>query len=112
VADEAGSALDELREIARGLHPGALGDGGLKPALTTLTRRSTVPVCLDVRLDRRLPELIEIAAYYAVAEALPSTAKHARATGDDVLWIQVRDDGRGGAHLGGGKGVGRAHGPD
>jgi signal transduction histidine kinase len=106
-------AQDELREIARGIHPAALTDGGLTPALKALARRSAVPVRLDLHLDRRLPEPIEIAAYYAIAEALTNTAKHAHATvvdlavqgADDGLRIAVHDDGRGGADLTRGTGL-------
>jgi GAF domain-containing protein len=107
------SVLDELREIARGLHPATMAHGGLRPALKALARRSAVPVRLDVRLEGRLPEQIEIAAYYVVAEALTNTAKHAHATaadievatGDGVLRVSARDDGRGGAHFGHGSGL-------
>jgi signal transduction histidine kinase len=113
VANGLGGALDELREIARGLHPTALADGGLSSALKTLGRRSAVPVRLDVRLHRRLPDPVELAAYYTVAEALTNAAKHAQATvvdvqvdsGDGHLRIQVHDDGRGGADLLGGSGL-------
>jgi signal transduction histidine kinase len=105
--------LEELREIARGLHPAILADGGLRPALKTLARRSAVPVHLDIRVDRRLPDLVEIAAYYTVSEALTNAAKHARATtahievtpGDGVLHLRVRDDGRGGADFSQGTGL-------
>jgi signal transduction histidine kinase/ketosteroid isomerase-like protein len=97
--------LDELREIARGLHPAVLARGGLSPALKTLARRSPVPVRLDVAVEGRLPEPVELAAYYAVAEALTNAAKHADATvvdisvatGDGLLRMELRDDGRGGA---------------
>ncbi|HEY0695471.1 MAG TPA: GAF domain-containing protein, partial [Kribbella sp.] len=107
------AVLDELREIARGIHPAILAEGGLRPALKTLARRSAVPVHLDVRVDGRLPEQIEIAAYYVVAEALTNIAKHAHAsvadvqvaTGDGVLRVSVRDDGRGGAGFGHGSGL-------
>ncbi|MCU1615129.1 MAG: hypothetical protein JWO98_2669 [Frankiales bacterium] len=105
VANGLTGVLDELREIARGLHPAALAEGGLPPALKTLARRSAVPVHLDLGVDRRLPEPIELAAYYVVAEALTNTAKHSSATVIDVevaadagmLRVRVRDDGRGGA---------------
>jgi signal transduction histidine kinase len=108
------SALDELRELARGIHPAILAERGLPQALKTLARRSAVPVELDVRADRRLPEPIEIAAYYLVAEALTNVAKHAHAStvhvevdiaDSDVLRIRVRDDGRGGANLADGSGL-------
>jgi signal transduction histidine kinase len=105
--------LEELREIARGIHPANLAEGGLRPALKTLARRSAVPVRLDVRVDGRLPEQIEIAAYYVVAEALTNIAKHAHAsvvdvqvaTRDGLLRVSVRDDGRGGASFGHGSGL-------
>ena len=105
--------LEELREIARGLHPAILADSGLRPALETLARRSAVPVCLDVPVDGRLPDPVEIAAYYAVSEALTNAAKHAHAsavdvqveTGDGALHIHVHDDGRGGADFGHGSGL-------
>jgi signal transduction histidine kinase len=106
VAEGLTSVLDELRELARGLHPAALAEGGLRPALKTLARRSPVPVRLiDVGVDQRLPQAIELAAYYVVSEALTNTAKHAAATDievrvaadDGVLRVRVHDDGRGGA---------------
>jgi signal transduction histidine kinase len=104
---------EELREIARGLHPAVLADGGLRPALTALARRSAVPVRMDVQIADRLPEHIEIAAYYVVTEALTNAAKHAQATAtevevtvnDDVLRVRVRDDGRGGADFARGSGL-------
>jgi signal transduction histidine kinase len=108
VADGLTGVLDELRELARGLHPAALADGGLRPALKALARRSAVPVRLDARLDGRLPDPVELAAYYVIAEALTNTAKHAAATTIDVqvapdagtLRIRVHDDGRGTGLLG------------
>jgi signal transduction histidine kinase len=116
LATEVTDALDELRELARGIHPAILAEGGLRPALKGLVRRSAVPVELTVRIDRRLPEQIEIAAYYLVAEALTNVAKHAHASvvhveaataHDDreALRIVVHDDGRGGADLAGGSGL-------
>jgi signal transduction histidine kinase len=113
VADELTGVLEELREIARGLHPATLAEGGLRPALKSLARRSAVPVRIDVGVDRRLPEPIELAAYYVIAEALTNTAKHAAATVIDVevaadagtLQVRVRDDGRGGADLTHGTGL-------
>jgi len=105
--------LQELREIARGLHPAILTEGGLPPALKTLARRSALPVHLDIQIGRRLPEPVETAAYYSVTEALTNAAKHARATAadvqvtenDGVLHVRVRDDGRGGADLSHGSGL-------
>jgi signal transduction histidine kinase len=99
------SVLEELREISRGLHPAILSEAGLAPALRALARRSLVPVELDVHVDGRLPERIEITAYYIVAEALANAAKHAQATlvrvrmdpPGRVLRIVVADDGIGGA---------------
>src|SRR5439155_3937696 len=79
LAAETTSALDELRELARGIHPAILSEGGLHSALKALARRCAVPVELDIRLDRRLPEPIETAAYYLVAEAVTNAAKHAGA---------------------------------
>jgi signal transduction histidine kinase len=105
--------LEELREIARGLHPAILADGGLRPAVKTLARRSAVPVRLDIQVEGRLPEPVETAAYYTVAEALTNAAKHARATAADVqvtatrgvLHVRVRDNGRGGAGYSDGSGL-------
>ena len=113
VATGLGEALDELREIARGIHPAALAEGGLRPALKVLARRSAVPVRLDVRVDGRLPEQVELAAYYVVSETLTNAAKHAAASGvhvevqagQGVLRIEVRDDGRGGATFAHGSGL-------
>jgi signal transduction histidine kinase len=115
VAGEISGVLDELREIARGIHPAILAEGGLRPALTTLARRSAIPVRLDLGLEsgRRLPEPVELAAYYVINEALANTAKHAHATRVDVrvtadsglLRISVRDDGHGGADPARGSGL-------
>ena len=105
--------LAEVREIARGLHPAVLATGGLRPALRVLARRSAVPVRLHVQVAGRLPDPVEIAAYYSVAEALANTAKHAGASAadvwvtaaDGVLRVRVRDDGRGGADFAGSSGL-------
>jgi signal transduction histidine kinase len=105
--------LDELREIARGLHPAILADSGLAAALKTLARRSAVPVHLDILLDRRLPEPVETAAYYTVSEAVTNTVKHSGATAADVqvadtdggLHVRVRDNGCGGADIRRGSGL-------
>jgi signal transduction histidine kinase len=107
------AALEELREIARGIHPAVLGQGGLRPALRALARRCPIPVDLHVQVAGRPPDQVEIAAYYVVAEALTNTAKHAHASiaevevaaDDGVLRICVRDDGRGGADFGHGSGL-------
>ncbi|HEX4399626.1 MAG TPA: GAF domain-containing protein, partial [Trebonia sp.] len=87
---EVTEVLDELREIAHGIHPAILTVGGLRPALEALARRSAVPVSLDISVAERLPEPVEIAAYYAVSEALTNTAKHAHASGADVE-VAARD---------------------
>ena len=102
-AATATGALDELREIARGIHPAILAEDGLRRALTVLARRSPVPVDLQVGAGARLPEPVEVSAYYVVAEALTNVARHARAAAvsvevqvaDDVLCVAVRDDGAG-----------------
>ena len=105
--------LDELREISSGIHPAILSEGGIAPALKTLARRSPVPVALDVRVEGRLPESVEVAAYYVVAEMLTNAAKHAQASAvhvdvarvDGVLHLSVRDDGVGGAEPARGSGL-------
>jgi signal transduction histidine kinase len=110
---EATGALEELRKLARGIHPAILAQSGLRPALMTLARRSPVPVDLDMHADGRLPEHVEVSAYYVVAEALTNTAKHARASAvsvkvevvGQVLRVAVRDDGAGGAALADGTGL-------
>jgi GAF domain-containing protein len=110
---EVTSVLEEMGEIARGLHPAVLTESGLRPALRVLARRSAVPVSLDVRTAGRLPEPVEIAAYYAVSEALTNTVKHGHASAaevevverDGVLEVCIRDDGRGGADFGRGSGL-------
>jgi signal transduction histidine kinase len=104
---------EELREISHGLHPAALARAGLGPAIKALARRSTLPVTLDAAVPRRLPETVEVAAYYVVAEALTNVAKYAQAsevivtvTEDaEVLNLQVRDNGIGGADFGNGSGL-------
>jgi signal transduction histidine kinase len=105
--------LDDLRETARGLHPVILSHGGLAPALKALGRRSAIPVEFDLRGRDRLPEPVEVAAYYVVAEALTNAAKHAHASfvrveaevinGD--LSVSVQDDGVGGADPARGSGL-------
>jgi PAS domain S-box-containing protein len=103
----------EIQEISRGIHPAILSKGGLAPALKTLARRSAVPVKLELGVDGRLPESVEVAAYYVVAEALTNAAKHARASQvtvcvqahDADLHLSIRDDGIGGADLSKGSGL-------
>ena len=99
------AAAEDLQEISRGIHPAILSQGGLGRALRTLARRSSIPVGLDVTAHARLPEPIEVAAYYVASEALANATKHAQAsrihvslaTRDDRLLLSIRDDGVGGA---------------
>jgi len=113
VASGLGGVQDDLREISRGIHPAILAEGGLGPALKTLARRSAIPVDLDVRVDGRVPEAFEVAAYYAVSEILANAAKHSQAsvvrvdvaTHEGTLYLSVRDDGIGGADPTGGSGL-------
>jgi signal transduction histidine kinase/uncharacterized protein YoaH (UPF0181 family) len=105
--------IDELREISQGIHPAILSKAGLRPALRALGRRSAIPVDMDVRIEGRLPEPIEVGAYYVVSEMLTNAAKHARASvvevhaevSDGTLRVCVRDDGIGGADPEGGSGL-------
>jgi len=107
------STLDELREIARGIHPAILVQGGLGPALRTLARRCPIPVELELDVPSRLAEPVEVATYYVVAEALTNAAKHAEASlvrvigaaRDGVLHVCVQDDGVGGASTARGSGL-------
>jgi signal transduction histidine kinase len=113
VADELGGVVEDLREIARGIHPAILSEGGLAPALRTLARRAAIAVELDVAVIGRLPEPIEVAAYYVVSEALTNATKHAHASvvwvavdqRDDRLHLSIRDDGAGGADPARGSGL-------
>ena len=112
-SDEVGEILEALVEIARGIHPAILSQGGLEPALDNLARRSAVPVELNAEIEDALPDAVEVAAYYVVSEALTNVAKHARAssvqvtvtTADGSLTLTVRDDGVGGAAKGAGSGL-------
>ncbi len=105
--------LEELRELSSGIHPAILSLGGLGPALKTLARRSAVPVDLDIPRQARLPAQVEVAAYFVISEALANTAKHAHAArarvrvelNDDVLKVQISDDGVGGADPSRGSGL-------
>jgi signal transduction histidine kinase len=113
VAQGLAAALEELRDYARGIHPALLAERGLGAAVKALGRRSTVPVELELHMDGRLPEQIEVGAYYVISEALANAAKHANASSvvidvdasDDVLRVSVRDDGVGGADLSRGSGL-------
>jgi GAF domain-containing protein len=112
-ADGLRGVLEELQEISRGIHPAILSKGGLEPALRTLARRSALSVNLDLRAGRRLPEAVEVAAYYVVSEALANAAKHADASAvhveldvhDATMRLAIRDDGAGGADPGQGSGL-------
>jgi signal transduction histidine kinase len=113
VARELMSVIDELREISRGIHPEVLSRAGLRSALRALSRRSATPVDMDVRIEGRLPEPVEVGAYYVVSETLTNAAKHARSSvvevdaeaSDGTLRVCVRDDGVGGADPGLGSGL-------
>ena len=102
------AALAELREIAHGIHPTALSQGGLRPAMAALARRCPIPVDLHVQVAGRISAPIEIAAYFVASEALANAGKHAHATaaevtvavGEGVLRVCVHDNGRGGATVG------------
>ena len=106
-------AIEELRAITSGLHPAVLEKHGLAPALRELVRRGSLPVRLDVEVSGRLPERVEVAAYYVVSEALTNAAKHARASAvnvklsmaQDALRLVVTDDGAGGADPSRGSGL-------
>jgi signal transduction histidine kinase len=107
------TALAELRELARGLHPAVLTERGVPAALQTLAARSPVPVVLDADLDGRLPPAHEAALYFVAAEALTNVAKYAKASAVEVTlhgddrWaeIAVADDGVGGARAEDGSGL-------
>ena len=107
------SVLDDLREISRGLHPATLSRSGLRNALEALTQRSEVPTRLNVRIDRNLPDHIQVAIYYTVSEALTNVAKYSHAVRVDIdlsveettLKLRVNDDGVGGADPARGSGL-------
>jgi signal transduction histidine kinase len=106
-------SLDELRDVARGLHPAVLSGHGLEVALESLAATSAVPVTLTVELDGRVSESIEVAAYYVVSESLANVGKHARADAATIavsrqngdLVVEVVDDGIGGADTEAGSGL-------
>ncbi|MER5212512.1 sensor domain-containing protein [Streptomyces sp. NPDC002838] len=106
-------ALQELRDLARGIHPAVLTDRGLDAALSSVASRCTVPVKVTADLDSRPVAAIEGIAYFTVSELLQNVSKHSGARSaavdvwrsDDRLLIQVRDDGRGGARLDAGTGM-------
>jgi signal transduction histidine kinase len=111
--EELALAIDELRELARGLHPPILTERGLRVALESLANRSPMPVRIEAPLARRLPDEIETALYYLVAEALTNATKHAQASSatvrlsvaGDRVTVRVRDDGTGGAAVRAGGGL-------
>jgi signal transduction histidine kinase len=113
LADELVAALEALREISRGIHPAILSEGGLEPALKGLARRCPVPVAVDLQIDSRLDEALEVTAYYVVSEAFSNTVKYAEASilelgvasGDGYLALSIRDDGVGGADPSRGSGL-------
>jgi PAS domain S-box-containing protein len=108
-----GTVLDDVREIAQGVHPATLSQWGLEPAIRALARRSPIPVELELGVPGRLPQSAEIAIYYVISEALANVAKHARATHAAVTvsletgWLRamIRDDGVGGADTARGSGI-------
>ena len=105
-SEELSHALDELRELARGIHPAVLTDRGLAPAVGALAERAPLPVTIESELDERLPAAVEAAAYYVVSETLTNVAKYAGATSvairlrreGDRAFVEVSDDGIGGAN--------------
>lgn len=106
-------AVDELRELSRGVHPKALTDHGLPEAVGNLTARSALPVTVDIRLPHRPPAAVESAAYFVVAESLANATKHSTATRAevharlhaDVLTLSITDNGVGGADPAAGTGL-------
>ena len=112
--EEAKRALAEIRDLIRGIHPAVLTDRGLDAAVSALAGRSLVPTSVDVELDERPPEAAEITAYFVIAEALTNVARHSGASEarvlvrressfrsgnrpEDLLVVEVEDDGVGGA---------------
>jgi signal transduction histidine kinase len=111
--EDAKTALVELRDLARGIHPAILTDRGLDAAVSALAARCPVPCTVAIALDRRLPAAVESAAYFTVAEALANVAKHSAAQRCEIagtidsgwLVVEVRDDGRGGVDETSGTGI-------
>jgi signal transduction histidine kinase len=112
-ADDLDAAIGALRDLARGIHPAVLSDRGLASALAALAQRAPLPVELDGCPDGRLPEPVEAAAYFVVAESITNVVRYAQATharvavtrGDGGLAVEVEDDGIGGADPGQGSGL-------
>ena len=113
LVDTVSGVSTELQELSRGIHPAVLSKGGLGPAIKVLARRSPVPVELILGTQKRLPDPVEVAAYYVVAEAVTNAAKHAQASmvevcvdiGNQGLNLSIRDDGIGGADAAKGSGL-------
>jgi signal transduction histidine kinase len=111
--DDLADSLEELRELARGIHPAVLTDHGLAVALDALAERTALPIRLEVELEERLPEPIEVAGYYVIAECLANVAKYAHASeasvavwrSNDEVVIEIADDGVGGASRDRGSGL-------
>jgi signal transduction histidine kinase len=112
-ADELAHALQELRDLARGLHPAILSEHGLKPALEALARRAPLPVTVANEVEERLPAPVEAAAYYVVSESLTNVVRYAKASevtvgvrcSDGLARVEVADDGTGGARMSEGSGL-------
>jgi signal transduction histidine kinase len=113
VGEDLKLALEELRELARGLHPAILTERGLTPALQSLATRAPFNVDINGVPHERLPAVIEAAIYYVVSETLTNAAKHAGASeahvelsnSDDAVRVEIRDNGGGGANLADGSGI-------
>ncbi|MFL5829056.1 MAG: GAF domain-containing sensor histidine kinase, partial [Solirubrobacteraceae bacterium] len=113
VAEGLITAVEELRQLSQGIHPAELTEGGLSTALKSLGRRSAIRVELDVGFEHRLPDRVEVAAYYTITEALANASKHANAkrvrvsvqVEDATLLLVIRDDGLGGADASRGSGL-------
>ncbi|MGY4646353.1 histidine kinase [Mycobacterium sp. URHB0021] len=113
LSEEFNEAQEELRELARGLHPSILSKHGLVPALRTLARRSAIPMTLHVNTEARYPAPLELTAFYVVSEALTNTIKHANASWVQVvvedrstaLVVSIRDNGGGGTDPRSGSGL-------
>jgi signal transduction histidine kinase len=112
-SEQLAGALAELRALARGIHPAILTEAGLAAALRSLARESPVPVTVAIELDERLPQSVEVAAYFLAAEALTNVAKYAGAdavmlsavTGAGLLRMEIVDNGVGGADPEAGSGL-------
>ena len=110
---EVTDVIDELREFSRGIYPASLSRGGLAAAVRTLARRSPIPIELEIRTEAPMPDPVQAAGYYVVAEALTNAAKYASADEvrvileerEDVLRVTVSDDGIGGADPARGSGI-------